>query len=122
MWVLRWIVGTLAVLLIIAFAIQNTDINVVIKFYKWQSLQLPLWVVMYISFAAGILTWLLISIVRVIGLRQEIRKARRENKKLRDELNRMRNVAIDVDEQKPALPAPSSTQQSIKSPETPKSE
>ena len=95
MWIARWIVGTLLVLLVIGFAIQNTETDVVIKFYKWQSIALPLWVVMYLSFAAGVLTWLMVSIVRILMLKQEMRKFKKENKRLREELNRLRNVSIE---------------------------
>lgn len=95
MWIVRWIIGTILVLLIIGFAIQNTDVDVVVKFYKWQSLPLPLWVVMYLSFAGGVLTWLVVSIIRIMLLKGETRKVKKENKRLREELNRLRNVSIE---------------------------
>ena len=95
MWILKWLGGTILVLLIIYFAIQNTEATVVVKFYKWQSVDLPLWVVMYLSFAAGILTWLIVSIVRIVKLKGDMRKLKKNNKRLQDELNRLRNVAIE---------------------------
>jgi cell division protein FtsL len=50
---------------------------------------------MYLSYAAGILTWLIISVVQVIGLKNSNRKLVKENKKVQDELNRLRNVTIE---------------------------
>ncbi len=95
MWILRWIVGALLIILIIGFALQNTDQQVTVAFFKWQSVNLPLWVVMYISFAVGILFWLVVSILQILGLKNTNRKSRKEIKKLRQELDRLRNVSVE---------------------------
>jgi uncharacterized integral membrane protein len=95
MWIIRWILGALFVLLIIWFAMQNTEATVVVKFIKWQTVGLPLWVVMYLSFAAGVLTWLIVSVIRVVALKNETRKVKKENKRLQEELNRLRNVSVE---------------------------
>ena len=96
MWIVKWLIGAILVLLIIGFAMQNSNILVTVKFWKWQTAQdLPLWVVMYISFAAGILFWVIISIFQMLGLKNENRKVRKELRKLKEELDRLRNVSIE---------------------------
>ncbi len=96
MWVIRWIVGAIMVIFVIGFAMQNTDVSVPVKFLKWQtSTDLPLWVIMYVSFVAGLLFWVVISIIQMLGMRNENRKVKKELKKLKDELNRLRNVSVE---------------------------
>ena len=96
MWIVRWIIGAILTILIIGFAMQNSSVLVTVRFWKWQTAQdLPLWIVMYISFTAGILFWVIISIFQMLGLKNENRKVRKELRKLKEELDRLRNVSIE---------------------------
>ncbi len=95
MWIIKWIISAILVVLIIGFAVQNTDQVVSLTFIKWQSINLPLWVVMYASFVCGMLFWLLVSIFRVIALKTENRKIKKDLKKTADELNKLRNVSVN---------------------------
>ncbi len=96
MWIVKWIIGAILVILIIGFAMQNSAILVTVKFWKWQTAQdIPLWIVMYISFTAGILFWVIISIFQMLGLKNENRKVRKELRKLKEELDRLRNVSVE---------------------------
>ena len=113
MWIIRWIVLALFVIVIIGFAMQNTEQQVSVAFLKWQTINLPLWVVMYVSFAAGVLFWLIVSIFQIITLKTRNRKAQKEIARLKEELNRLRNVSVEeavlppTQEQKP-VPAKNS--------------
>lgn len=95
MWIVRWIAMLLIMLLIIGFAMLNTKQAVTVSFYWWETVNMPLWVVMYISFAAGMIVWLFVSIFQVVGLKNGMRKLQKQNRQLKDELDRMRNVSID---------------------------
>ena len=96
MWILKWIFIVIAVIFVIGFAMQNADVQVPIKFYKWETINdLPLWLVMYLSFIAGMVFWLLISIYQMVNLRSENRKQQKRIKNLEQELNRLRNVAVE---------------------------
>jgi|YelNatPaOPRAMG01_1025707.scaffolds.fasta_scaffold00104_49 uncharacterized integral membrane protein len=95
MWILRWVFGSLVVLLIVGFALQNTDQLVSVRFLTWETPNLPLWVFLYAAFALGVLTWLILSISRFLSLQSEVRRAQREARKLREELDRLRNLAIE---------------------------
>lgn len=97
MWVIRWIFWAFAVLFIIYFAMENAEQIVTVNFYKWRSHEMPLWVVMFISFAAGILTWLVVSIIKILKLQTEVRKVNKENIVMRKELDHLRNIPLDED-------------------------
>lgn len=97
MWILKWVVGALIILVVLGFALQNTEQTVSVVFLRgaWESPPLPLWVVIYLSFGAGVLFWLLVSIFQVFQLRTEIRRVRRENARLKKELDDLRNLSIE---------------------------
>jgi len=95
MWIVRWVVMLLVMLLIIGFAMLNTEQKVSVSFYWWQTVNLPLWVVMYIAFAIGMVVWLFMSVFQVLTLKNGMRKLHKENRQLKEELDRMRNVTIE---------------------------
>ncbi len=97
MWIVRWILIALLILIVLGFALQNQDQTVSVRILKWQSPILPLYLFLYVSFGAGLLFWVLISALNAIKMKGEIFKLNRENRKIRDELNRLRNVTIEDD-------------------------
>ena len=95
MWIFKWILMAVVVILLIGFAMQNTTQQVSVHFIQYESIELPLWVVMYASFAAGLLFWLGVSIFQIISLKNDLRKRRKDIKNLKNELDTLRNVSID---------------------------
>lgn len=95
MWIVRWIFWVLALLFLILFATQNATQTVTIEFFWWRSIPIPLWVVMYLSFLVGLLVWFIGSIFKVIQLRSEVKKTKKENVLLKRELDELRNIPID---------------------------
>ena len=95
MWIFKWIFWVLILLFIIYFGAENSTQTVYVKFVKWRSPELQLWVVMYLSFGAGMLVWLFGSIVKVLQLKTEMRKINRENYTLKKELDGLRNISIE---------------------------
>ncbi len=51
--------------------------------------------VMFVSFATGILMGFIVPVFQYLGARAETRRLRRNNKSLRTELDRLRNVGIE---------------------------
>ena len=92
--IVRWVLIALLILVVLGFALQNQSETVSVRILKWQSPVLPLYMILYIAFAAGLLFWVLMSAMTFIKLKSDVVKAQRENKKLAQELNRMRNVSI----------------------------
>jgi len=105
MWIFRWIFGALIIILILGFALQNQNPEqaVSVRIVQWQSPVLPLYFYIYFAFAAGILTWVAVSTFNVLKLKGEVRRVQKENRKIQNELNRLRNVSIedDVDQEMP---------------------
>ena len=96
MWFLRWILTLIAVVVLIGFAMQNADVQVPIRFYKWETVNdLPLWLVMYLSFVAGMIFWLLVSLYQIIVLKAENRRQLKRTQALERELHRLRNAAVE---------------------------
>ncbi len=96
MWIIKWILIVAVVIVFIGFAVQNADVHVPIKFYKWETINpVSLWIVIYISFAAGIIFWLLVSLYQVLSFKAENRRCRKQVEKLQNELKRLRNVSVE---------------------------
>ena len=99
MWIIRWILWVIVLFIIIIFVTQNvvflkTTFDLEFLFWETKS-PIPIWVVMFLSFAAGVLIWLIGSIFKVLELKSEVRKINKENTVLRKELNELRNIPID---------------------------
>lgn len=104
MWILRWIVSAVIILLILGFALYNMDQTVSVTFLKWKSPVLPLWFFLYISFGAGMLFWVAVSALNALKLKRENRSLERQYKKVKNELDRLRNVGIE-EEMEPEPPS-----------------
>ena len=77
MWIIKWILIAIVVLFILLFAFENQGNPVSIHFIKWQSIELPLYIFLYISFGLGMLFWLLISIFKILKFKGKIRKTQK---------------------------------------------
>ncbi|GBD94457.1 hypothetical protein BMS3Abin05_02066 [bacterium BMS3Abin05] len=104
MWLIKWIVGILLILVILGFALQNQHQVVQVNVGNWVSSEMPLYFVIYISFALGMVTSILFALVKVYQLKMENRKTKRERDELKEEILKLRNLSID--EETSALPKP----------------
>ncbi len=95
MWIVRWILGAIIILAVLGFALQNQDTSASVTIINWTSPQIPLYILLYISFGIGLLFWALVSIFNILKQKGAILKLQRENRKLREEISRLRNIDID---------------------------
>jgi uncharacterized integral membrane protein len=95
MWLFRWILTIFFILIVLLFAIQNQDQEVSVRFLNHETSGLPLYLILYIAFAAGILFWFLFSTLYVLKIKGQMRKFQKENQKIKQELNRLRNANIE---------------------------
>ncbi|MBN2012923.1 LapA family protein [candidate division KSB1 bacterium] len=98
MWILRSFVMVVMLLFLIYFGAENSTQTVYVKFIKWRSPEMQLWMVMYISFAVGVLVWFFTSVFKVWQLKNDIRKLNKESVVLKRELDNLRNISIEEDE------------------------
>ncbi len=94
MWIVRWTIVGLVMLVILGFALQNTS-TVDLKIWTWKSGDVPLYLVAYFAFAAGILVAALVAAVNQVQHKVLLYRARRDVKRLKDELTRLRRVSLD---------------------------
>jgi uncharacterized integral membrane protein len=95
MWILRWFFAAGFIILGIGFAMQNADQLVTISLLHWKSQNTPLWVVMYLAFAMGVVFWMIVSLFKAVTLRTENQRIVKETKKLKEELDRLRNISVE---------------------------
>ena len=95
MWVFKWVLAAILIVLILGFALQNTHQVVQVKIVNWISPELPLYFVVYISFSLGLFTWLLTSIFKILQLKTECRQLKKQGQHLQDELNKLRNLTVE---------------------------
>jgi uncharacterized integral membrane protein len=97
MWIVKWILFILFFLILVGFALQNQDQEVSVQLLKWRTINLPLWVFIYTTFAIGVLFSIIISILNIIRLKAENLKLQKQHRKVKEELNRLRNASIEED-------------------------
>jgi len=95
MWIIRWVFFTIVLLALVGFMGQNQDDVVIVKFFLWQTPQMKLAYAMFLAFGVGVVLTLLVSILRQFQLRAEIGRLKRQIRKLHDELEQLRNLAIE---------------------------
>jgi uncharacterized integral membrane protein len=95
MWILKWVLGAILIILVLGFALQNQYQMVQVRVINWISPELPLYLIVYLSFAFGLFTWLLTSIFKIIQLKNDSRLLKKQNQLLQNELNKLRNLSVE---------------------------
>lgn len=85
----------LVFLVALAFAVINAD-AVKLDYYLG-SVELPLSVVLVVSFAIGALAGLLVGLARVLGMKRELSRLRRAERIAQQELTNLRSLPIRHD-------------------------
>ncbi len=96
MWVIKWILAVVVILVVLGFALANSEQVVTVVFLPnvWQYGNVQLWMVIYASFASGVLFWLIVSVFQVLQLKGEIRRLNKLNNEMQNELDSLRNLPI----------------------------
>ncbi len=95
-WIVRWILIATIIIVILGLALQNNEL-VSISIYTWQWNQIPVWMVFFVSFAAGMIVFLLFSVYHQVQLSVELRRSKKEVLRLQDELEKLKTRAPDED-------------------------
>lgn len=97
--VIRWIIWAAVFLLILLLAFDNAG-NTTLKFFGFASIQLPLILVLFITFALGVTCGLIASSLNVVRARREMKKAQKELKK-REKYEKEHAVSYTADSAAP---------------------
>ncbi len=88
----------LIVLVIMWFLTQNADQVVEeLEIFQYSYFNIYLVNILFGTFAFGVIMGFLISVFQYLGAKSETRKLKREMKKIRSELDDLRNVGIESD-------------------------
>ncbi len=94
MWLVRSLLLFVAIAAILAFAIVNVDHRTNLTVFTRTYVDLSLNVVLFCAAVAGALVTFLAMVWREFRLRASLRRLRRENMRLDDELTALRNLPI----------------------------
>lgn len=97
MWIFRWLILIIVIFLLVGFLAQNSQEQVSVNIFGWTS---PIWPLSYMLFLAGFVGYVisfLVAIVNQVGLRSQIAQLKRQHRQVREELDRLRNLAIEED-------------------------
>ncbi len=101
MWVFRYFIITVILLVIVGFAIQNSYQRVDINLLNKRYIDVPLILVLFEAFAVGIFFWFVISIAHFLKVHRALSKQKRENDKLLEEITTIRNMPLQENDEKP---------------------
>jgi len=94
MWIVRWALITILILMILGLALQNDQL-VEISLFNWHSGSLPLYFIFYFAFAAGMLVFLLISGYFQFIKHMELNRCHKEIARLEKEVDSLNKQASD---------------------------
>ncbi len=95
MWIVRWVIITVVILVLVGFLGLNQDEYVDVDFLFWETPPIALAYALFFAFALGMVVHLLIAILQHIQLRTQIGRQKRQIRKLQDELEKLRNLSIE---------------------------
>ncbi len=95
MWILRWLLFLIVIFFLVGFLSQNAEPKVQVQIITWQSPQLPLSFMLFLAALVGYIVSLLVAVINQLRLRSEISAQKRRNQALQNELERLRNFALE---------------------------
>lgn len=93
MWIIRWAFIAIIIVVVLGFSLQNTD-KVTVKILNYQYQEVPLFLVIYVAFCFGVFVYLLVAVFHQLQLRSDIGRLRRDNRRLQNELDNLRNLSL----------------------------
>ena len=96
MWAVRALIVIVLVVVIVGFSVMNSEERVTVQLYDTTYYNIPLIVVTYWSFVAGMLVTFVMGLSYFWKLSLDLRDARRESKRLLTELTALRNRPIEA--------------------------
>ncbi len=96
MWVVRMLLTLVLVVIVTGFAMQNSGEHATVTL--WQKTlvfyEVPLVLLLFEAFVLGAVVWFVVSIFHEIALRRQIRKLKRENSDLNQEIAGLHSISL----------------------------
>jgi uncharacterized integral membrane protein len=96
MWVIRALLVMVLIVVIVGFSVLNSEERVTVQLHDTTYYNIPLIVVTYWSFVAGMVVTFVLGLSYFWKLSLDLRDARRDNKRLLSELTTLRNRPIEA--------------------------
>jgi uncharacterized integral membrane protein len=100
MWILRSLAIIVLIILIVGFAIYNSDERISANLYGKQYYDVPMIFVAFWALVVGMLISFALGIGYYFKMYGELRDQRRENKRLLEEITALRNLPLEEEEEK----------------------
>ncbi len=94
MWIIKWTFIAIIILAILGFSLQNST-QITVKIWTWESKAIPMYLVLYVAFALGIIVAALVATFNQVSQKVALYKANKEIKSLREEVDRLRTASLD---------------------------
>lgn len=95
MWIIRWILVAVVIVVILLFSLQNQEEQVMVNLFGWESPFIPLYFALFIAFVVGLFVWFIVATFQILQLKAELRTCRREKRTLEGELTALRNLPLE---------------------------
>jgi uncharacterized integral membrane protein len=95
-WIVRMLLFLVLVVAVTGFAMLNSDASATVK--VWPNVvfyDVPLVLLLFEAFVVGALVWFVVSIFHEITLRAAMRKIKRENADLQQEIAGLKSISLD---------------------------
>lgn len=101
MWIIRWILVAVVIVLILLFSLQNQEQRVSVHIASWESPEIPLYFALFIAFVIGLFVWFIVAAFQIMRVKSELKSCLRVNRKLQEELTALRNLPLEESEEEP---------------------
>jgi len=95
MWIIKYALAAIVLLAVMYFSFQNAQEITSIKLWKYYYEEVHLVMVIFASFAVGVLFWFLVSVYQYFKVASQVSDLRRKNKQLLDEIKALRNLPLE---------------------------
>jgi len=95
MWIIRYAIAALLIIVLLGFTIQNTYQTVVINILDRTYENVPLVYVIYIAFCLGLIFWFIISVIQYIRMTSKLSEQKKQIRTLTSEITTLRNLPLE---------------------------
>lgn len=101
MWIIRYAIAALLIIVLLGFTIQNTYQTVVINILDKTYENVPLVYVIYVAFCLGLIFWFIISVIQYIRMTGRLSEQKKQLRTLTAEITTLRNLPLEEPDEKP---------------------
>jgi len=95
MWIIRSAIILVIFLILLGFSFENNYQLTTVNIFGKQYDAVPLMIVIFVSFAAGVIFWFVVSVFQYFRISGQMQDYKRKNKQLLEEIKALRNLPFD---------------------------